>query len=1159
MKLLRFTQLKRSTLALIAGLILVAVPVATALVPQHAYAAGEVYTWDAGDKNKINVSGGSTGSLSGGGVVGNEVFAGGLAYQGRCYLSNLRLNVPNNTTGTFQRTPPGSGAGGGLPDCQQGDYDAFFGGGNVSIGGTRSGTLGGEPAGTRDAHINVTTLRADAPASLTGTLKKGNTVVGGGPIHINKTTNGGISGYNGFNFSDLDFGDYQFCVDPQIMPCQAVRKIRGQLFQATFNANEAAAASQIWTEVKLSFRSLTSSGDLTFGPYTINLLDKGGNDLSNSVQTDAFTVKAQHGDGTAQIINNVTLSAYTDGIAAGEYQVCLQGLNKCVPITKVDGSQAHAIIQLSSTESAAAVQAAQNGTPLGQGATKPTCESTDDNNAYLICPLFNGLSNFTDWMFTNLLEPFLYTAPISTSASDESFQVWSTFRIYGDIFLVIAVLVIVFGESIGGGFIDAYTAKRALPRVLAAAILINLSVYIVAFMVDATNIIGHTIGKIVLAPIDLTFRPPASVGDASIAGGIIGLIIGAGGIATVLVGLFTLKAAFIKAALYVAFFALLPIFLAIATVFMVLVLRKGLILGLILLSPIAFALYCLPATEKWFKRWWNMLFKSLMLYPAITLIYAVADVLAVSIMKANGATAGSIKSGTLFTAHDAGHALPHVANIFNFADTPSTTGASGAIIAFIVVLFVEGGIKFIGVVWVVRKGEEFTAGIFSAATNGAKRVNKAFDGRRELGKKRLAGQMVQNRERAYRAAGKLSGSGNAATRFLGRRMQNSIQGGGLRDIYGDAANYRAEQMKIAEAVNATGDDTGYRALTVNKKWALDHGTEGVDWRRNSSGGREFVTGAGNKWVSEGDVDAAYARHGNNQAALQWALGHEMDKATTQENQDHLRKNFKNMNYQSGIGGALGTSGWNMSDGEMAGMWTGAAFAKQNANREWKHYKWNNGDLQFDRLSAARELDEKKSPYELGQTNADTWTSMSQGVIDARRRHDQLDAKRQAPGGLTTVEQQQLRDDKEFLGRASRLAGRMTASGAMYGGTTAPNGQPIPMAAAPMQPGQAVNLQPGQPAPSPQQQQQMAALNRQRTEAAIGAGSISRTGEEQVKFTRIAEQYAPTYTGPAEARTATGSNPNIPAWDDTASPYGTQPGTEDSIEKRVGAGRRGPGQ
>lgn len=1180
----RLKHFKHSVAGLVLVLAMVAVPAVAVFLPQTAYANGEVYSWS--DKNTITIAGGATrGDAPGNAAAMNKVFSQGPSntnlpgpsqerFNGTAYITQngsgcelqvtLYLTNPNGGTINYNVVPSG-GIGDSNPKCSS---TAGVTNGPITVAGTRPGSNTETQAQKDVQFIIVGNVGFDqGPATINLSYKNAAGTVVAGPVAAPKQ-HGPRQDSSQIDYptyaidSPLEPGDYQVCAD-QFISCVPFTKILGQSINQTLGATP--TDSTIATDVTFSYLSSTSSPDLTFGPYTINLLDKGGNDLGNPAQTNTFVVKSLNGDGTAQVKQDVMVSSLTRNVAPGDYQVCLQGLNKCVPVHK-DQGQAHVTIALSSTEAAAAVLAAQNHTPLGQGATKPTCETTEDNNAWLICPLFNGLAGFTDAVYDNLLQPFLYTAPISTSASDESFQVWSTFRIYGDIFLVAAVLIIVFGESIGGGLIDAYTAKRALPRVLAAAILINLSVYIVALLVDATNILGATIGRIVTAPIDLSFRPPASVGDTSIAGGLIGLMIGAGGIATVITGLFTLKAAFIKAALYVAFFALLPIFLAIATVFMILVLRKGLILALVLLSPIAFALYCLPSTEKWFRRWWNMLFKSLMLYPAIALIYAVADVLAVSIMKANGATAGSIKNGTLFTGSSGHHILPHVASMFNFAADPTSTGAGGAILAFIVAIFVEGGIKFIGVVWVVRKGEEFTAGIFQSATNGAKRFNKAFDNRRELGKKRLQGQMIQNRERAYRAFGKMSGSGNAATRFLGRRMQNSIQGGGLRDVLGESANYRADQMKVAEAINSTGDDTQLRALTVNKRWALEQGNEATeangwkgDWRRNANGGREFRTLAGNKWVSEGDVDAAYTRWGNNQAIMQWSLGHEMDKAATQNDQDHLRSNYKNLTYRSGVSDALGAGqGWNMSDGEMTGMWTGAAFAKQNTNREWKHYKWSNGDLKFDRLSAARELDEKKSPYELGQTNADMWTSMSQGVIDARKRHDTLtefSKERQ----LTAAEQNQLRDDKEFLGRASRLAGRMKASGAIYGGVTADNGQPIPTGAAAMQPGQSIPLQSQNL--TPQQAAQQAAQVQARTEASIGAGSVSRTGEEQVRFTRLVEQYAPEYTGPDMANTPGGSAPGIPQWGGAPgqTPYGTQPGTEDAIAKRVGSGRRGEGQ
>jgi len=78
--------------------------------------------------------------------------------------------------------------------------------------------------------------------------------------------------------------------------------------------------------------------------------------------------------------------------------------------------------------------------------------------------------------------------------------VWSSFRLYGDIVLVIALLVIVFGEAIGGGVIDAYTAKKVLPRILIAAILINLSIYIVAALEDIVNIVGSGLDSLIRLP-----------------------------------------------------------------------------------------------------------------------------------------------------------------------------------------------------------------------------------------------------------------------------------------------------------------------------------------------------------------------------------------------------------------------------------------------------------------------------------------------------------------------------------------------------------------------------------------------------------------------------------------------------------------------------------
>ncbi len=78
---------------------------------------------------------------------------------------------------------------------------------------------------------------------------------------------------------------------------------------------------------------------------------------------------------------------------------------------------------------------------------------------WILCPIYNGVANASDWILNNLIQPELQTQPIcldssGATCSDKNnitYKVWSSFRLYGDIFLVIALLVIVFGETIKHG------------------------------------------------------------------------------------------------------------------------------------------------------------------------------------------------------------------------------------------------------------------------------------------------------------------------------------------------------------------------------------------------------------------------------------------------------------------------------------------------------------------------------------------------------------------------------------------------------------------------------------------------------------------------------------------------------------------------------------
>lgn len=278
----------------------------------------------------------------------------------------------------------------------------------------------------------------------------------------------------------------------------------------------------------------------------------------------------------------------------------------------------------------------------GSSATAPTCDSGSFSFNWALCPIFDGTSAVTQWIFTNLIQPLLMTNPICLDASahpacdNTIYRIWSGFRIYGDIFLVIVLLVIVFGESIGGGMIDAYTAKKVLPRLLIAAILINLSIYIVSLLIDITNVVGGGLGGILTAPLGtqgaFTIQPSGITQGAVAAFGTTGLLVGAfalgvTGIALLLVGLIITGA------------------IAMVGIFITLILRQTIILGLLLISPVAFALWCLPNTESWFKRWWDTLFQMLLVYPIIITLFAVADVMSYVTSHNNANGAGGVLSG----------------------------------------------------------------------------------------------------------------------------------------------------------------------------------------------------------------------------------------------------------------------------------------------------------------------------------------------------------------------------------------------------------------------------------------------------------------------------------------------------------------------------------
>lgn len=277
----------------------------------------------------------------------------------------------------------------------------------------------------------------------------------------------------------------------------------------------------------------------------------------------------------------------------------------------------------------------------------PSCESTGSKLAWITCPIIENLADALDSIYDNIIKPLLILKPINITEpgqdASNTFKIWSTFRIYGNVILIIALLVIIFSEAIGGGLVDAYTVRKTLPRLLVAAILINLSIYIVALAVDVSNIVGIGIQSLLEAPFRAADAFDVQLGFGAAAGGIgmsallgVGAAIWASGMLAGFLEMFLL-------------FFLIPAFLGIMAVMITILIRTGLIIFLTIISPVAFALYCLPNTEKYFKQWWDLLFRTLLVFPIIAVVFAMGNILAVTMSStANGITGSLTQIMSIF-------------------------------------------------------------------------------------------------------------------------------------------------------------------------------------------------------------------------------------------------------------------------------------------------------------------------------------------------------------------------------------------------------------------------------------------------------------------------------------------------------------------------------
>lgn len=298
--------------------------------------------------------------------------------------------------------------------------------------------------------------------------------------------------------------------------------------------------------------------------------------------------------------------------------------------------------------------------------------------------------------------------------------------------------------------LDAYTVRKAVPRILLAVVGINISIYLCVAAVDITVIISRGVEQLLTTPFVGT--DGIKIDGEQFDGNPV-----TSGVLTVIT-LLIIKSVIAGPGAIAIIMSIFPLIMIVGLialgVLFTLVIRQALIIFLTVVSPVAIACFVLPGTEKYFKQWLDLFIKTLMVYPIIAVIFAMSHVLGAILL--SDATGSTVMNSLSTTAS--------INSIQYFAQAAEGGNTDQTIKLIAAILVIYAPLVLIPFAFKLAGGAIAT--IANAADNATKRRRAQIGDRRQKG---LDERTASNREKM--AAGERYKGRN----FLSRRANTALQ------------------------------------------------------------------------------------------------------------------------------------------------------------------------------------------------------------------------------------------------------------------------------------------------------------------------------------------------------------------------------------------------
>lgn len=179
---------------------------------------------------------------------------------------------------------------------------------------------------------------------------------------------------------------------------------------------------------------------------------------------------------------------------------------------------------------------------------------------------------------------------------------------------------------------SAYDLKKIIPRAIFALILVNLSWSLMSIFIQGVHYLGEGAKDLVMAPFEKAGITGISFGGSGFGAGGTVLTLATLGAAGVVFGLIPVLAVAIAGLTGVLF------------AFVIALLRRVMLIGLVIISPIAISLMVFPQTESWAKKWWDWFSKLLLMYPFVMAFFGLSEVTSGLLSKISSSSASGFDS-----------------------------------------------------------------------------------------------------------------------------------------------------------------------------------------------------------------------------------------------------------------------------------------------------------------------------------------------------------------------------------------------------------------------------------------------------------------------------------------------------------------------------------